>query len=326
MFRNGDFYELFEDDAELGSRILGITLTKRDGHTPMAGFPVHKLEHYLNVLLKGGHRVAVCEQMEEASQRQEDHSPRGQPRRHAGHRHRGRAARPAAAQSPRGGRARQAGRTGLAWVDLSTGCFFAVDLPDKSLPDELARLGVVECLLADDAVPALTALLGPNPPRSLVSRPAWNFEPATANAALRTHFAVATLSGFGFDDAQPALVAAGGLLVYLQETLKANLGHIRRLQPYRPEQTLILDEVTRRSLELTRTLRDGHREGSLIGVLDRTVTPMGARFLHDALLAPLNDKPGIEARLDAVEELLHNHPLARPTARPARKPRRTCSG
>ncbi len=309
LFRNGDFYELFQDDAELGHRVLGITLTKRDNLIPMAGFPVHKLEHYLNVLLKGGHRVAVCEQMEEASAgkkiiRREvnrvvtpgtvTEDELLDPRR-PNH----------LAAVVRG----KPGSYGLAWIDLSTGAFFAVDLAEKFLPDELARLGVVECLLAEDAVAVLTPVLGPNPPRSLVSRPAWNFDPATSNAALRTHFAVATMSGFGFDDGQSALVAAGGLLVYVQETLKANLGHIRRLQPYRPEQTLILDEVTRRSLELTRTLRDNQREGSLIGVLDRTVTPMGARFLHDALLAPLNDRPLIEARLDAVEELLLNHPL-----------------
>ena len=309
LFRNGDFYELFQDDAELGHRILGITLTKRDNLIPMAGFPVHKLEHYLNVLLKGGHRVAVCEQMEEASAgkkiiRREvnrvvtpgtvTEDELLDPRR-PNH----------LAAVVRG----KPGCHGLAWIDLSTGAFFAVDLAEKFLPDELARLGVVECLLAEDMVAVLTPALGPNPPRSLVSRPAWNFDPATASAALRTHFAVATMSGFGFDDGQLALVAAGGLLVYVQETLKANLGHIRRLRPYRPEQTLILDEVTRRSLELTRTLRDNQREGSLIGVLDRTVTPMGARFLHDALLAPLNDRLSIEARLDAVEELLLNHPL-----------------
>ena len=309
LFRNGDFYELFQDDAELGHRVLGITLTKRDNLIPMAGFPVHKLEHYLNVLLKGGHRVAVCEQMEEAS------GGKKIIRREVN-----RVVTPGTVTEdelldPRrpnhlAAVVRSKSRcVGLSWIDLSTGAFYAVDLPEKMLPDELARLGVVECLLAEDAVAVVTPILGPNPPRSLVSRPAWNFDPATANAALRTHFNVATLSGFGFDDGQLALVAAGGLLIYLQETLKASLGHIRRLLPYRPEQTLILDETTRRSLELTRTLRDNSREGSLIGVLDRTVTPMGARFLHDALLAPLNDRPSIEARLDAVEELLLNHPL-----------------
>ena len=144
LFRNGDFYELFQDDAELGHRVLGITLTKRDNLIPMAGFPVHKLEHYLNVLLKGGHRVAVCEQMEEASAgkkiiRREvnrvvtpgtvTEDELLDPRR-SNH----------LAAVVRG----KPGCHGLAWIDLSTGAFFAVDLAEKFLPDELARLGVVE--------------------------------------------------------------------------------------------------------------------------------------------------------------------------------------
>ena len=105
------------------------------------------------------------------------------------------------------------------------------------------------------------------------------------------------------------MLAAGALLGYLHETLKASLAHLRRLRPYRPETTLILDEVTRRSLEITRTMRENVRDGSLLAVLDRTVTGMGARLLHDNLLAPLNDRPSIEARLDAVEELVRDHAL-----------------
>jgi DNA mismatch repair protein MutS len=126
---------------------------------------------------------------------------------------------------------------------------------------------------------------------------------------LRTHFQVGTLSGFGFNDKQPCLVAAGALMAYLRETVKTDLGHLRKLCPHRPDAFLILDEVTRRSLELTRTLRENQRDGSLLSVIDRTVTPMGARFLHDNLLAPLNSIPAIEARLTAVEELLTEHSL-----------------
>src|SRR5207245_6343749 len=106
----------------------------------------------------------------------------------------------------------------------------------------------------------------------------WTFDPTTAVAALRSHFQVATLTGFGFDDTQPCLVAAGAVVIYLQETLRASVAHIRRLKPHRPESLLTLDEVTRRSLELTRTLRDAQREGSLLSILARTVTPMGARM------------------------------------------------
>ena len=111
------------------------------------------------------------------------------------------------------------------------------------------------------------------------------------------------MTGFGFEDDQPCVVAAGALLLYLQETLKASLAHLNRLRPYRQQQFLFLDEVTRRSLELTRTLRDGSREGSLWSVLDRTVTAMGARLLQEWILAPLAGRLPIEARFEAVGEL-----------------------
>src|SRR5260370_1147884 len=112
------------------------------------------------------------------------------------------------------------------------------------------------------------------------------------------------MNGFGFEDNRPAVVAAGALVVYLQETLKAKLSHLQRLQPYLPGRVLQLDEVTRRSLELTRTLRDSNRDGSLLSVIDRTTTPMGARLLHDWLISPLTSRDAITARLDAVAELL----------------------
>src|SRR5437764_353704 len=169
LFRVGDFFELFEADAETAARVLGLALTSRDRGTPMAGFPHH---------------------------------------------------------------AQDAG-------------------------------------LLRAAAPA----------SSHTARPDWTFEPSTARAALFRTFKVLTPAGFGFDDRQPCLSAAGALLLYLQDTCKAGLAHLRRPRPYRAEGHLTLDEVTRRSLELTRTLREGNREGSLLSFLDRTVTPMGARLL-----------------------------------------------
>ena len=142
-----------------------------------------------------------------------------------------------------------------------------------------------------------------------------DLRPASARAALFHHFGVTTLAGFGFEDDQPCLVAAGALLLYLQETLKASLAHLSRLRPYRQDRFLFLDEVTRRSLELTRTLREGDREGSLLAVLDRTVTPMGARLLQEWILAPLAERAAIEARLDAVAELRSEHAAAPGAAR-----------
>jgi DNA mismatch repair protein MutS len=312
LFRNGDFYELFEDDAELGSRVLGITLTKRDDKIPMAGVPVHKLEHYLGILLRAGHRVAVCEQMEEAEEKKSKII----------HREVNRIVTPGTVTDdvlldPRAPNHLVAiatgkpGTFGLAWVDLSTGSFAATDVAGPRLPDELARLGGSECIFAESLSGVITPAAGVHLPKSRVARPDWTFDPSTAFAALKNHFAVGTLTGFGFEDNQPCLVAAGAVIIYLQETLKASLQHIRRLRPHRPDALLTLDEVTRRSLELTRTLRDNQRDGSLLSVLDRTVTPMGARLLHDSILAPLTDLNAINHRLDSVEELLTDHSLRR---------------
>ncbi|HXG12796.1 MAG TPA: DNA mismatch repair protein MutS [Gemmataceae bacterium] len=309
FFRNGDFYELFEEDAELGARLLGIQLTRRDKEIPMAGVPHHSLDRYLRRLLQAGHRVAICEQMEDASQakgiiRREvtrvltpgtlTEDDLLDPRR-SNH---------LVAVAPRGPLA------GLAWVELSTGKFQAVDVPWPRLADELGRIAPAECLCAEGELPRLDERLRQAAPAALITpRPDWTFDAASARAALFHHFGITTLAGFGFDDQQPCLVAAGALLLYLQETFRANLSHLNRLRPYRPDRFLFLDEVTRRSLELTRTLRDGGREGSLLAVLDRTVTPMGARLLQDWIVAPLADRPAIEARLDAVAELKDDHAL-----------------
>jgi DNA mismatch repair protein MutS len=304
FFRNGDFYELFEEDAELGSRLLGIALTKRDKDVPMAGVPHHAVDKYLSRLLQAGHRVAICEQMEDAAQakgliRREvvrvitpgtiTEDDLLDPRR-ANH---------LASLTPRGAVA------GLAWVDLSTGHFQAADLPWGRLADELGRLAPAEMLCAErDAGRLSEPLRAAALDAALTPRPDWTFEADSARAALWKHFGVRTLAGFGFDDQQPCLTAAGGLLLYIQETLQANLGHLGRLRPYRPESFLLLDEATRRSLELTRTMREGAREGSLLSILDRTITAMGARLLGDWLLTPLAVQARIEARLDAVAELM----------------------
>jgi DNA mismatch repair protein MutS len=311
FFRNGDFYELFEEDAEVGSRLLGIALTRRDKTVPMAGVPHHALDRYLAKVLQAGHRVAICEQVEDAAQ------AKGLIRREVT-----RIVTPGTLTEenlldPR--RANHlvalhaAGPTvGLAWLDLSTGQFQAADVPFSRLADELGRLAPAECLAAEAAPARLTDRLREAVPTAvLTARPDWTFDPTSAPVALFNHFGVTTLAGFGFEDEQPCLVAAGALVVYLQETLKANLAHLSRLQPFRQECFLLLDEVTRRSLELTRTLRDGERDGSLLAALDRTVTPMGARLLQEWLVAPLTDRGAIEARLDAVAELLGEHDLRR---------------
>lgn len=309
LFRMGDFYELFEADATEAARVLGLTLTSRDKSITMAGFPHHSLETHLRKLLQSGFRVAICDQVEDASQ------AKGLVKREVT-----RVVTPGTVTEDDLLDPRQANHlaavyfhgqnVGLAWVELSMGYFQAADVPRARLVDEIGRLAPSECLSSEREAGGLAMIIKPAlPGMTLTSRPDWNFDPVSARGALLEHFAVATFAGFGFDDSQPCLVAAGALVLYLQETLKARLAHLGKLTPYRGEQILFLDEVTRRSLELTRTLRDGSRDGSLLAVLDRTVTSMGARLLQDWLIHPLTAVPEIEGRLDAVGELLRESNL-----------------
>jgi DNA mismatch repair protein MutS len=306
LFRMGDFYESFSEDAELLSRVLDLKLTSRDSSTPMAGFPHHQLERYLQKLIQGGHRVAICDQVEDPAQ------AKGLVRREVT-----RVVTPGTITEDELLDPRQANHlaalytgssgVGLAWVELTTGDFRAVDLPAEKLADELSRLAPAECLAAENQALRWNTWFSSVLSKPIVARPDWTFDPESARTAVMQQFGVLTLAGFGFDDYQPCIVAAGALIIYLQETLKTRLSHLLQLRPYRPDKVLQLDEVTRRSLELTRTLRDNQREGSLLSVIDRTITPMGARLLADWLNYPLTEQASIESRLDSVDELLHDH-------------------
>ena len=318
LFRIGDFYELFYEDAQDAARALGITLTTRDkGSTnpiPMAGFPFHQLDNYLRRLIQAGYRAAVCEQMEDAAQ------AKGIVRREVT-----RVVTPGtltddALLDPRESNflacvCWQRDKAGLAWLELSTGRFLASEIPHSQLIDEIGRLQPAECLVPEDdpRVAPLAETLGltmpgrgqPTPGRMLLTdRAPWCYGVSHAMEILQTHFGVRSLEGFGWDRVDtPALVAAGVLLEYVQETQKSALPHIERLEPFRPGATLLIDEATRRSLELTRTLRDGARAGSLLFAIDETQTAMGARLLAEWLSNPLTDRATLETRLDAVQEL-----------------------
>jgi len=317
LFRMGDFYELFYDDARAAARILGLALTSRDkgeNPIPMAGFPYHQLESYLAKLIAAGLRAAVCEQVEDPKQ------AKGLVKREVT-----RVVSPGtltddALLDPRecnylaavvlpANRSNGDTLAGIAWAELSTGRFLAASVPLARLGDELARIGPAECLLAEDAE------LDENLTRSvrtsmLTRRPAWAFGLENAVATLQKHFQTATLNGFGFDAADsPALRAAGAVLDYLCETQKASLAHIDRLTPYRSGELLEIDEATRRSLEITRTIRSGTREGSLLAVIDKTITPLGARLLADWVANPLTSIEQIDSRLDAVGEFVSEDPL-----------------
>jgi DNA mismatch repair protein MutS len=310
LFRMGDFYEMFDDDAKTAARVLNLALTSREkgeNATPMAGFPYHQLESYLGKLIAAGLRAAVCEQVEDPK------LAKGLVRREVT-----RIVSPGtvtddALLDPRASNFLAAvapgDPVGLAWVELSTGRFLAAGFPARQLADQLARIAPAECLLSEEAAP----LPGQLDEQMMVTRrPGWAFAPATARQVLAKHFGTAGLQGFGFSDTDgdaQAIRAAGAVLDYLTETQKSSLAHIDRLLPYRASGTLEIDEASRRSLEISRTIRDGRREGSLLWVLDRTVTAMGARLLADWVANPLTDAASIHARLGAVEELVGHQSL-----------------
>jgi DNA mismatch repair protein MutS len=317
LFRMGDFYELFHDDAKTAAAILNLTLTSRDkgeNPTPMAGFPYHQLEAYLAKLISRGHRAAVCEQVEDPKQ------AKGIVRREVT-----RVVTPGtltddALLDPRANNYLAAilpglehqdstQECGLAWVELSTGRFTATQVPISRLADELARIDPAECLW-----PESDSTVGPQGPTiaagkfAVTRRPAWMFAWKAAQPAALKQWGVHSLEGFGFDEAldELAIRAAGALVQYLHETQKTSLAHLDRLQRARPGDSLDIDEFTRRSLELTRSMREGRREGTLLAVLDRTVTAMGARTLAEWVAAPLTNLAQIHARQDAIAELLHD--------------------
>ncbi len=305
---------------------LGLTLTSRDkgspNPVPMAGFPYHALQPQLQKLIKAGLRVAICEQVEDPK------TAKGMVRREVTQ-----VVTPgtltddnlldprtsnylASLHVDRRGTDR---RAGLAWIDVSTGRFIVADLAIEHVADEFARLSPSECLVVegrksevrsqrsegrsqkDDSLNSQLSAL--NSTTVWTERPAFCFGLESARKTLQGHFGTGTLEGFDLDGDSPAIAAAGALLDYVRETQKTALAHITRIEPFRRGTTLLIDEATRRSLELTRTLREGRREGSLLAVLDESVTPMGSRLVAEWLNGPLTSVPAIDARLDAVAEL-----------------------
>jgi len=309
LFRMGDFYELFYEDAKIAARTLNLTLTSRDkgeDAPPMAGFPHHQLETYLARLISAGFRVAVCEQVEDPRE------AKGLVRREIT-----RVVTPGTLTEELLLDPRQANylaavwpgdTAGIAWVELSTGEFWASVVPRRSIADHLARIGPSECLVPEEAAITPEEIRGH---WMLTRRPDWAFHAPNALNRLTQQFRTVGVEGFGFDPERdgPALQAAGAVLDYLFETQKTALEHIERVRPYRSGDRLEIDCASRASLEITRTLRDGRREGSLLGALDRCVTVMGSRLLADWLSSPLNDKATIERRLDAVDEFFRTTPL-----------------
>ncbi len=311
LFRMGDFYEMFYEDAQVASRVLGLTLTSRNNggaaEVPLAGVPVKAVTEYLRRLVQGGYRVSICEQIEDPK------IAKGIVKRAVVE-----TITPGAAMSDdllEGGRNNWlcavhapvgSATIGFAAADLSTGEFRLSVLPAASLDVTLGRFTPRELLVARGSawpplpVPSLLE-------RALVTeRDGWEFDPALAADDLARQFGVRGLEGFGLERADDVAVgAAGALLRYLRALQPGGLPHLARPVLERTGAQMPLDEMTRRNLELVESMQGGTR-GTLLEVLDRTTTPMGARLLRQWLLAPLLEREAIEARLEAVSALVHD--------------------
>jgi DNA mismatch repair protein MutS len=301
FYRVGDFYEMFHEDATLAARILDIALTSRGDGVPLAGVPVKAAAEYLRLLVAAGHRVAICEQVEDPR------LAKGLVRREVvetvtpgallaeGWIPGGRNNWMAALVRPRPAR----GALGLAAVDLSTGEFLLEALTADGLEEALTRLNPAEVVVAEEDVGPLPA--GASSPL-LTRRSAWEFDPDLARDDLARRFGLASLDGLGVGpEDDPAVGAAGALLRYVGELQPGGLPHLSRPAVRRSGRYLWLDDMTRRNLELVEPLRSGARGCTLLEVLDRTVTPMGGRLLRAWLLSPLRDVGEIEHRLDALD-------------------------
>jgi DNA mismatch repair protein MutS len=315
FFRLGDFYEMFFEDAVLASKELEITLTGRDcgleERAPMCGVPYHSVDSYIAKLIENGHKVAICEQTQDPA-------------------------------DAKGLVERQVIRVitpgtviessmldekvnnyllslfkdnssyGFSGVDLSTGEFFISEITtgnqtDK-LMDELSRLRPSEILINEDLQMDASLLDAIRSQFSPYITPyhEWAYQRSNAARTLLGHFKVQSLDGFGCQDMEYGICAAGALLEYLSETQKNALQHINQIKAYFPQSYMVLDATARRNLELIETIRGKGKKGSLLWLLDKTNTAMGGRMLRQWVQQPLVQKTAIEERLDAVEELINN--------------------
>jgi len=312
FFRVGDFYEMFYEDAIEGSRLLEIALTSRDKHkadqVPLCGVPYHAATSYIAKLLRVGRAVAVCDQVEDPQ------TAKGLVRREVVRVYTpGTLIEPdlLAAGEPNYLAAIAPGSSGagVAWLDLSTAEFRVLELRapwTDAVRDELLRIEPREILVPDEEAERLRATIGPIV-AAITPVPASTFHRAAAHALLLGHFRVASLAGFGCEDKPLAVSAAGALLQYVTATQPgASLSHVTRMQVSAQGGTMLLDRATQRNLELVRRAVDGQVNGSLLSVLDRTVTPLGARLLREWILRPLTDLEQIAARQEAVGDF-HGH-------------------
>ena len=312
LYRMGDFYETFFEDAKTISKELGIALTKRaHGKTadvPLAGFPYHALDNYLYKLVQAGHRVAICEQVEDPklaigvvkrevievvtpgatlSEKLLDHKSNN--------------FLAALAFSDKS--------IGLALSDVSTGEFYAAEIRTEQLVEQMFAFQPKEILVSASQADELSTFISGHLPVIITKRDDWMFNFDYAHELLLNHFQVHSLKGFGMDPFPAAISAAGAVINYLQENYKSSLDHIRKLQVINLSEFMILDEATRRNLEIKTTLREGRDGRTLMEVIDVTKTAMGGRLLRKWINQPLRIAEEINRRLDLVEELYQKREL-----------------
>ncbi|MCL2378525.1 MAG: DNA mismatch repair protein MutS [Defluviitaleaceae bacterium] len=306
LFRLGDFFEMFFEDALVASKCLDIALTAREcgqeEKAPMCGVPVHAVEGYIAKLVAAGHHVAICDQVEDAKLAKglvkrdvvrvvtpgtitESHLLEEGRHNYITCLHKGRRF------------------YSLATADITTGLFIATNIPvldENKLLDELARLAPAEVLLPEDF--NLTRVVENITGQRATKVPVWSFSSTSAFQRLTAHFGTFHLEGFGLYENSPEIPAAGALLAYLSETQKNALSQIASIKIYTQQTHMVLDIASRRNLELTADLHRRSKKGSLLGVLDRTKTAMGARLIRSWVELPLTSVDDINRRLDAVEE------------------------
>lgn len=312
LFRMGDFFETFDDDAHLTAKVCGITLTKRHngaaGESPLAGFPHHQLDAYLPKLVRAGYRVAVCEQLED-------------PKKAKGIVKRGviEVVTPGVALYDKLLETKQnnyivaiilePGRygrktAGIAAADISTGEFFTCEEDSSRMNEVIESLNPAELLIPKgqkDEINFELDNIGTKPPVTRLED--WIYDIEFGRDLLCRHFKTQNLKGFGIESLNAGIKAAGALMHYTSETQQGNLSQITKISLYNPSEYMLLDFPTRRNLEITFSIDDTKNEGTLISVLDKTITPMGGRLFKKWVIRPLLDKNAIHGRLDAVDAM-----------------------
>ncbi len=308
LFRVGDFFETFEEDARLASKVLGITLTKRANgaaeDVPLAGFPHHAIDNYLPKLVRAGYRVAVCEQIENPK------FAKGIVKREVVE-----VVTPGVALSDKLLDHKKNNYllavfikdeiAGISFADISTGEFYTFEIPEDEIYQQLESISPAEILIRKKDKELLSPIINEAIPSVRITKiDDWIFNYEYAKELLLMQFKTVNLKGFGIDKLFSGIISAGIVLNYLQETQKVNLTHLNRISLHNPSEYMLLDSSTKRNLEIATTIQEGGSDGTLISILDKTSTAMGGRLLKKWISAPLRNIELIENRLDGVEELL----------------------